>query len=173
MDLLYQSIRTFLVDYQPKTVRQNALKDMFLSSQSSVSCARDFLNPGHFTASGFVCTPDFQQWVLIFHPRFQKWIQPGGHLEPHDRDIVDAAQREIVEESGLRDLHFTGHMLLDLHEVPETSKLGAHQHWDIQLLFTHDITPLSGDLRGQWIKQAHLSTAQSDASVLRFLDSLK
>ena len=169
---LYHSIIDMLQSYHPSSPRQQQLKHHFLSHRHPQSCRKDFLSPGHFTASGFVCTPDMQQLVLIFHHRFQKWIQPGGHLEKTDTHILEAAKREIAEETGLTQPQFTGRIHLDLHHVPKTSKQSAHEHWDIQLLFTHTHTPLNGDLRGVWTAIKTLSQDQSDESVMRFVEIL-
>ena len=168
---LFSSIQDLLHSYKPKTTKQQTYKEKFLQA-SLESCHRDFLNPGHFTASGFVCTPNYSHAVLIFHPRFQKWIQPGGHLEASDSDIISAAQREVQEESGLCNLSFSGQLLLDVHHVPTTPKQTAHEHWDIQMLFLHPKTPLAGELRAQWVQKAHAHTLQTDQSVLQFLAQL-
>lgn len=38
---------------------------------------------------------------LVWHPRFQGWIPPGGHVEP-DETAAEAAVRETLEEAGCR-----------------------------------------------------------------------
>lgn len=38
--------------------------------------------------------------LLVNHPRYNKWISPGGHIEL-DEDSDQALEREIVEETGL------------------------------------------------------------------------
>jgi 8-oxo-dGTP pyrophosphatase MutT (NUDIX family) len=53
----------------------------------------------HFTATGFVM--DGERTLLLWHPRLQMWVPPGGHLLP-DEDPVTAVLREIEEETGLR-----------------------------------------------------------------------
>ena len=53
----------------------------------------------HFTATGFVVHQD--RTLLLWHPRLQAWVPPGGHLKPNE-DPVQAVLREIQEETGLR-----------------------------------------------------------------------
>lgn len=53
----------------------------------------------HFTASVLIVQDN--KVLLIFHPKFQKWIQPGGHIESNETP-VEAAYREVFEETGLQ-----------------------------------------------------------------------
>ncbi|HET6925151.1 MAG TPA: NUDIX domain-containing protein [Candidatus Saccharimonadales bacterium] len=39
--------------------------------------------------------------LLVNHPRYNKWIPPGGHIEL-DEDPEQALYREIEEETGLK-----------------------------------------------------------------------
>ena len=41
--------------------------------------------------------------LLTLHPRVGQWLQLGGHCEPDDATIADAAAREGREESGIED----------------------------------------------------------------------
>src|SRR5262245_2433773 len=66
--------------------------------------ARGHLQPGHFTASAFVLSADARALLLIYHPKLEIWVQPGGHVEPGDTDLLAAARRELHEEVGLTDL---------------------------------------------------------------------
>ena len=44
--------------------------------------------------------------LLTLHPRVGQWLQVGGHCEPGDRTVLDAAAREAREESGIGSLSF-------------------------------------------------------------------
>jgi len=51
----------------------------------------------------FVVTPFIvheDKVLLVNHPRYNKWIPPGGHIEL-DEDPEEALYREIEEETGL------------------------------------------------------------------------
>ena len=66
--------------------------------------SREHFQPGHVTASAFVVSPDAQDLLLIFHGKLHRWLQPGGHVEPDDEDVLAAARREVLEEVGLSGL---------------------------------------------------------------------
>ncbi|WP_329079820.1 MULTISPECIES: NUDIX hydrolase [unclassified Streptosporangium] len=54
------------------------------------------------TASVFVFHRFAGGWKigLIWHPRLESWMLPGGHVEP-DENPAEAAVREVIEETGL------------------------------------------------------------------------
>ncbi len=51
----------------------------------------------HFTVTAHVIHEG--RALLIFHHKFQKWLPPGGHLEPNELPHAGAA-REVLEETG-------------------------------------------------------------------------
>jgi coenzyme F420-0:L-glutamate ligase len=89
---------------------------------------------GHLTASALVLAPSRQAVLLTLHPRVGMWLQLGGHCEPGDRTLLDAAAREAREESGIGALSFDPSPLaLDVH--PITCSLGLPtRHFDVQFL---------------------------------------
>ena len=95
----------------------------------------------------------------------------GGHFESTDLDVMEAAKRELREETGLVELLYTQFIRLDIHEVPKTPTQDAHQHWDIQLGFATTEQDISGDVRGKWLKREELRSFshETDQSVLDFL----
>jgi coenzyme F420-0:L-glutamate ligase len=93
------------------------------------SCA-----PGHLTASALVLDPSRGAVLLTLHPRVGMWLQVGGHCEPSDHTLLDAAAREAREESGIGSLSFDPTPLaLDTH--PITCSLGVPtRHFDVQFM---------------------------------------
>jgi coenzyme F420-0:L-glutamate ligase len=93
------------------------------------SCA-----PGHLTASALVIEPRRRLVLLALHPRAGMWVQVGGHCEPGDNTVLDAAAREAREESGIGALSFDPAPLgLDVH--PITCSLGVPtRHFDVRFL---------------------------------------
>ena len=112
--------------------------------------------PGHFTASGFVASPDHSGLLLIHHARLRRWLQPGGHIEPEDETVEDAARREVLEETGLVGVERVGSGILriDAHPIPPRGDEPAHTHFDLAVGFvatTDEIGPISEVLDAAWV----------------------
>src|SRR5689334_15041396 len=57
---------------------------------------------GHVTASAWIVTEDGTQTLLLHSEKYDLWLQPGGHPEDEDADILAASAREGNEETGLQ-----------------------------------------------------------------------
>ncbi len=121
--------------YQPDADVEAAVRQGFLGFLAARpdamwrSCA-----PGHLTASALVIQPSRRLVLLTLHPRAGLWVQVGGHCEPGDRTLLDAASREAREESGLGSLSFDP-APLGLHVHPITCSLGVPtRHFDVRFL---------------------------------------
>lgn len=108
-------------------------------------CNRKTL-PGHLTGSALVLQLPKQSALLIKHNFLQRWLQPGGHLDPFELP-VQGARRELYEEVGglsatLHPWHETTGSPLDIdsHVIPaNASKLEPdHLHHDWLYLFLLD-----------------------------------
>jgi 8-oxo-dGTP pyrophosphatase MutT (NUDIX family) len=94
---------------------------------------------GHVTASAVVARPSGDSFLLVFHRKLDRWLQPGGHVEPDDPSVFDAAVREVREETGIGVLAAPlGHRILDLdvHAIPAFGDEPAHSHYDVRYLLT-------------------------------------
>ena len=106
---------------------------------------------GHVTASGLVLKDD--KIILIFHNKFQKFIQPGGHVED-DKTLWQSALREVEEETGLKNVtlhpwHKQNNFIplhIDTHSIPYSEKKqeAEHVHHDFAFVFkvTDDVVTL-------------------------------
>ena len=54
-----------------------------------------------FCASAFIINPADKKILLIKHKKFNKWVQPGGHIEENETP-EEAALREVYEETGIK-----------------------------------------------------------------------
>ena len=75
---------------------------------------------GHITASTLVIDPFQERVLLTLHRKLRMWLQMGGHCEPDDTTLADAALREATEESGIDGLTLLpgGPVRLDRHLTP-------------------------------------------------------
>ena len=97
---------------------------------------RDRFFPGHFTASGFVVSPDGSSLLLIHHRRLGRWLQPGGHIDPGDISPIAAAAREVTEETGVAVEAILADLIdLDIHPIPSRAPEPAHEHFDLRFAF--------------------------------------
>lgn len=90
--------------------------------------------PGHLTASALVMDREGTRVLLTLHPKVGRWLQTGGHCEPGDRSLAEAALREATEESGIDGLELRDQPIrLDRHVVHCRAD-GEAEHLDVQYL---------------------------------------
>lgn len=119
---------------------------LWLAAETAAPFARTQFVPGHFTASGFVVSPDGSSLLLIHHRRLDRWLQPGGHIDPSDASVESAARREIVEETGVGLVEDPAPLFdLDVHPIPAGKGEPPHEHYDVRFLFTASDTMLDAD----------------------------
>lgn len=118
------------------TSRGDALPDAprfldFLARHGDGALLRDGGHE-HFTASTFVFDPGFDRILLCFHGKGRFWVQFGGHIEPADDDLAEAALREAREESGLDDVTLVSRHPIDLDRHELSAGFGwCTAHWDV------------------------------------------
>ena len=127
-----------------------------------------------FTSTAFVTDSD-GRILLLWHKRLQRWMPPGGHVDP-DETPEETARRECKEETGL-DVEILGEEQPDLfmgatqegrmltkpfamllENIPASAERNepAHQHMDFVFL-ARPIDP-----------QQTLQLAESEARELRW-----
>ncbi len=159
--------------YRPSDPDEEAhLEAMRALARMPGATDRDHYEPGHFTASAFVLAPDGGALLLIEHAKLGRWLQPGGHVEPHDPDLEAAARREVAEETGLEELEAVGRSPfdLDVHRIPPWKGAPAHCHFDVRFLFrapSLHLRAASDALAARWVPLEAIHTLHTDASVLR------
>ena len=135
-------------------------------------------DPGHFTASGFVASPDGEAVLLIHHGKLDRWLQPGGHIEACDSTVEDAARREVLEETGVGNLQRLGSSLvrIDAHVIPERGSEPEHTHIDLAMGFVAPndaIGPLDEVRDARWVRFEDLDAYDVDQGVLGGADALR
>jgi 8-oxo-dGTP pyrophosphatase MutT (NUDIX family) len=97
----------------------------------------------HFTVTAYVIKA--RKVLLLFHPKYNKWLPPGGHLEPGETP-PEGVVREVKEETGLdvelieqeniwincwNAASFLRPYLCLLENIPSIGAKSAHQHMDL------------------------------------------
>lgn len=100
--------------------------------------SRGQFHPGHITGTALVLHPNGRQILLMHHHRHKRWLLPGGHIEPSDATLGDAARREAIEEtavkiSGAGPAPLAG---MDVHGIPSRKGEPFHLHHDLIFAFT-------------------------------------
>lgn len=97
--------------------------------------SREQFTPGHITCSGMVIAPDGKRVLLVHHRRLARWLLPGGHVEPGDATVADAARREVTEETGA--ILDSSAVLAgaDVHGIPAKGHEPYHLHHDLLFRF--------------------------------------
>lgn len=157
-----------------------------LLEHGSAAFEREHYVPGHFTASAFIVDATRQHVLLILHGKFQRWLQPGGHVDADDVDVVETARREVAEETGLTSLPLiaAGVFDLDVHAIPARAPAPAHEHFDLRFVFEAPYAAgrAGSDARAvRWLPIARLllrdpgdaAGLPTDESVLRALRKLQ
>jgi 8-oxo-dGTP pyrophosphatase MutT (NUDIX family) len=132
---LRESVVATLRGWNAPDPAQDALRHAVLSFVLGCedACRRECV-PGHITASTLLLDHTGAQVLLTLHPRLGRWLQLGGHCEDGDADIVAAARREAVEESGIASLAVEPE-LVAIHVHPLTCSLGLPtRHLDLQFV---------------------------------------
>jgi 8-oxo-dGTP pyrophosphatase MutT (NUDIX family) len=98
--------------------------------------SRSQFAPGHITCSAVVLHPDRNALLLIHHKRLDRWLLPGGHVEPTDSEISAAARREVEEETAaLLEPGSAPLIGIDVHGIPPKRGEPFHLHHDLVFAF--------------------------------------
>lgn len=163
-------LRRLLEDFVPANEREERHQARIsqLIERTEAPFSRAQYAPGHVTASAFVTTPDRSAILLILHSKLQLWLQPGGHVDADDSDVLASARREVLEEVGLSALELAtpGLFDVDVHEIPARKEQPAHEHFDVRFLFTtsnREAKAGSDAQAARWVPVSELLRAASDS----------
>jgi 8-oxo-dGTP pyrophosphatase MutT (NUDIX family) len=140
--------------------------------EAHAECFERHLQPGHVTGSAWVVNPAQTHVLLTHHRKLGKWLQLGGHADGNP-DMLDAALREVQEESGLKAFRPVSRNIfdIDIHLIPERKNESAHHHYDIRYAVqavgseAYVVSDESHDLA--WVEIQTLQQVTGEESMLR------
>lgn len=141
---------------------------------------------GHVVASGFVYAKKEQLFLVLYHKDMKCFLYPGGHVNSDDKNILEAARREVEEETGILDLEEAKvssdefvPIDIDTHQIPYNERLNLkeHTHFDFRYLFTiNEIPKITMDMdelsEYQWVNMEELKRNIGNQIVLDKIDRI-
>lgn len=133
------TLAQYLSQFPEESERVQALAKALAQASTDAVISRD--SPAHITVGAIACDRDRQMILQIHHRRLGRWLLPGGHVEPWDRSLSEAARRELEEETG--ELGRRARLVhdypldIDVHRIPSPtdSEKGEHSHFDLRFAF--------------------------------------
>ncbi|WP_326811462.1 NUDIX domain-containing protein [Streptomyces scopuliridis] len=133
-----ETVNAYLAEHPDEEDSLSALVRTLDRAGDTIASREEFR--GHVTAGAALLRPDGRV-LTIEHRVLRKWLLPGGHIEESDTALVEAALRELEEETGITpdrvepDSGLPLH--IDVHSIPANPKKGEpqHLHFDFRFLF--------------------------------------
>ena len=129
-------------DRNPDEVDDVALLFHALNEGHALASRKEF-RIGHVTAGAAVVDPEGRV-LMIRHKTLDKWLLPGGHLEPEDSSLLIASLRELEEEAGIPWQHVVSppaHDVtpadIDIHKIPANPDKGEPEHYHFDFRYAH------------------------------------
>ena len=137
-------------------------------------CLLRTCGPGHLTASAWIVDHSRRWTLLTHHHKLDRWLQLGGHVDGNP-DLLAAALREGLEESGLKSLVPVSPEIFDIdrHLIPARKTEPEHWHYDVRFLIEADrVEPLrisdeSKDLA--WVELSRVAELNPSESLARMV----
>ena len=173
LDQLQQYLREFPEEVQHLVPLISFTKDQHELFDRSVK-------PGHITASGLVLHPENpDQLLMVFHRTLERWLQPGGHVDPGETP-EEAAIREVEEETGLTPKLHPIHeekmypFDINIHYIPTNKQRNepGHFHYDFRYLMTTDDKKMVTNQEGNDVSWMNILEI-SDQSLARAIKQIQ
>ena len=174
MSLRRREVRSLVAAHQPADAVEAGFRDRMIGLLDGAGdpFSRHRYDPGHFTASAFVISPDGGSLLLVHHRKIGLWVQPGGHVDPADASPQEAARREAEEEAGVTGLQSVSAALfdVDVHEFPAHGDQPDHLHFDLRFLFRTrlpDLRPAPEVAGAEWVRFDDVASVSAGAALGR------
>ena len=152
------------------------------------------MKKSHFVATGFVMNLDHSKMLMVHHKKLNKWVAPGGHIEP-DETPPDAVRREVKEETGLDNIYvmdacdnqiaakvgtevqIQAPYTVLREYIPQHGVVEAHEHIDLVYLCEADENELLTRQEAEvnevkWMTWKEITKANTFDSIRNFANSM-
>ncbi|MBP0460460.1 NUDIX hydrolase [Streptomyces montanisoli] len=135
---VHETLNAYFDKYPEDRAELAELDRVLSETGDGIASRKEFR--GHVTAGAVLLRPDGRV-LTIEHRALSRWLLPGGHVEDEDDTLVQAALRELAEETGIDAASVTLATPLPLHvdphPIPANPAKGEpdHQHFDFRFLF--------------------------------------
>lgn len=168
---------------EEKEKQQKFIEFLNRNDNSSIIDWNNF--DGHIVASGFMYAKKDKKFLVLYHKDMKKYVYPGGHVDAKDKNIFEAAKREVKEETGLdnfQNINIDNDKLvpmdIDIHhvEINERLNLPRHYHFDFRYLFIIDnISKINQDEEElgdyKWVSLSELNMGYITSKIKKILDA--
>jgi 8-oxo-dGTP pyrophosphatase MutT (NUDIX family) len=133
---LHASALSLLSGWVAPDAGQEALRRRYVEHlEAHADATYRHCRPDHLTAGALLVSADHRQVLLTLHAKAGRWFQLGGHCEPGDASLPEAALREATEESGIEGLVLDPTPVhLDEHPVTFCGEPGLVHHLDVRFV---------------------------------------
>ena len=143
MNDLTKLINQYLKIFPQEAERQKMLIE-FLQKNSDIINWNNF--NGHIVAGGFIYAKKEGKFLVLYHKQLKMFLHPGGHIEKTDENTLNAAKREIHEETGLENLKqiklLNNELVpidIDTHHIGYNTKLNLPEHYHFEFRYLFEI----------------------------------
>ena len=97
----------------------------------------------HITASAWVVNKDRSKVLMVYHNIYNSWAWPGGHADG-ESDLLGVAMREVMEETGIKNLKPLSKDFYAIDVLPVKSHIkrgkfvSSHIHLNATYIFEAD-----------------------------------
>ena len=139
-----QKLIASIEQYQPYNVQEEMDKSLILEWIKNNNNA--FLRENtvaHMTASAWVVNADRSKVLMVYHNIYNSWAWPGGHADG-ESDLLGVAMREVMEETGIKNLKPLSKDFYAIDVLPVKSHIkrgkfvSSHIHLNATYIFEAD-----------------------------------
>lgn len=143
MDNLIELINEYLKIFPEECNRQRKVIQ-YLNENSNIIDWNNF--KGHIVAGGFIYAKKEMKFLVLYHKDLKMFLYPGGHIDKNDLNTLEAAKREVYEETGLKNIkqfEISNNELvpidIDTHIINYNERLNLPEHYHFEFRYLFEI----------------------------------